>query len=141
MPVQHGAGSLAQGPDRGAIYRIDRERRLIVVTYIGPVTLGIIRAIQGMAARDPEFDASFAVLVDGRRGDFDALSADDLREVARNTPCELPARRAFLVSSQANAALAKSFAEISAADGRPFPFALFDSLEDALRWLWPVRVG
>ena len=135
MSDSRGAGSLAHGIDRGVSYRIDPDRRLIVVTYIGAVTLADIVAAQQMARADPAFDPAFAVLMDGLHADFSALTAQDLAKIASRTPSSQGGRRAILVNSQLNYGLARMFSSISEAQGQPFPVALFDKLEDALRWL------
>lgn len=135
MTERGGAGGLAHGIDRGVTYRIDPDRRLVVVTYIGAVTLDDIRTSQQMARADPAFDPGFAVLMDGLHADFSALSAEDLAKIARTTPSVRGGRRAIVVNTQLNYGLARMFSSISEAQGHGFPFALFDNLEDALRWL------
>jgi hypothetical protein len=135
MPDPGGAGSVVHGIGQGASYRIDRDRQLVVVTYIGPISLDDIRDIQELSRRDPAFDPAFRVLFDGLRGDFSKLSADDLRRIARNTPMGPGARRAFVVNSEVNYGLVRMFGSLSENEGLGFPFALFDSMEAAIRWL------
>ena len=134
-----GTGSLAHGIDRGVSYRIDRDRRLVVVTYIGAVTFEDIRTAQQMARADPAFDPGFAVLMDGLHADFSGLTAQDLAKIAQATPSSQGGRRAMLVNSRLNYGLARMFASISEAQGHGFPVAMFDNLEDAVRWLTDPR--
>lgn len=135
MPDPEGAGSVVHGIGQGASYRIDRDRGLVVVTYVGTITLNDIRDIQDLTRRDPTFDPAFRVLFDGLRGDFSKLTADDLRRIARNTPMGPGARRAFVVNSEVNYGLVRMFGSLSETEGLGFPFALFDNMEAAIRWL------
>lgn len=124
-----------QEHDKVVSYRIDRDRRLVVVTYAGPISLNDIRGIQALSRQDPTFDPGFAVLYDGLRADFNGLSADDLKKIANNTPMQPGARRAFVVNSAVNYGISRMFAALSEAAGSGFPYALFDNLPDAIRWL------
>ena len=135
MSESGGAGSVTHGIDRGVSYRIDPDRRLLVVTYFGAVTLADIRATQDLVRADPQFDASLSMLLDGRRGDFSGLSPDDLRRIAIGTPGRPGTRRAFVVNTQINYGLARMFHSLSAAQGDDFPVALFETVDEALRWL------
>ena len=135
MSDARGAGSVVHGIDHGVSYRIDRDRRLLVVTYIGTVTLEDIRATQDLVRADPLFDASFAMLLDGQHGDFSGLSMADLKRIAGATPGRPGTRRAFVVNSQVNYGLVRMFHALSAAQGDDFPVALFENVEDAVRWL------
>lgn len=126
---------MAHGIEHGVSYRIDPDRRLIVVTYIGAVTFADIVATQQMARADPAFDPAFGVLMDGLHADFSALTAQDLAKIASRTPSSQGGRRAIVVNTQLNYGLARMFGSISETQGRNFPVALFDNLEDALRWL------
>ena len=135
MPGPGGTGSVARGIGQGASSRIDRDRRLVVITYMGAITLDDIRAIQRLSKQDPSFDPTFTVLFDGLSADFSALTADDLRKIARHPPMEPGARRAFVVNSGVNYGLVRMFSSLSEAEGLAFPFALFANMEDAIRWL------
>lgn len=141
MSERGGAGSLTHGIDRGVSYRIDADRRLLVVTYIGKVTLDDIRAAQALVRADPQFDASFSMLLDGSHGDFSGLSPDDLQRIGIGTPGRPGTKRAFVVNTQVNYGLVRMFHSLAAARGDDFPVALFERLEDAVRWLNSAATG
>lgn len=124
-----------QEHDKVVSYRIDRDRRLVVVTYMGTITLNDIRAIQALSRQDPTFDPSFAVLYDGLHADFNGLTPEDLKKIAQNTPMQPGARRAFVVNSSVNYGLSRMFAALSETQGQGFPYALFDNIPDGIRWL------
>ena len=135
MLGQTGAGSIAHSLNRGATYRIDPQRRLIVITYVGAISFDDIRRIQTLAKQDRAFDPLFSVLLDGSHADLSAITDDDLMSIAMNTPMDLTARRAFVVNSAVNRGMAQQFYSLSELRGRSFPFALFDNLEAAIRWI------
>lgn len=139
MPQAVGAGWLVQERDKVVSYRIDRDRRMVVVTYVGAIAMNDIRGIQALSRQDPTFDPSFTVLYDGLRADFNGLSPDDLKKIASNTPMRPGARRAFVVNSAVNYGISRMFAALSEAAGSGFPYALFDNLPDAIRWLTEAK--
>ena len=83
----------------------------------------------------PQFDPSFTMLLHGLHGDFTRLTPDDLRRIASGTPGRPRTKRACVVNTEVNYGLARMFQSLSAAQGDDFPIALFNNMQDAIRWL------
>ena len=135
MPDVVGAGATIETDKKVVAYRIDRARRLVVITYIGEITVEDIVAIQDLSRRDPMFDRTYAVLFDALRADLRRVSLDGLKRIARNTPMAPGAPRAFVVRPGIGYGIARQFAAMSEIGGRGFSMGLFDNMRDALRWL------
>lgn len=67
-------------------YRIDRGRRLVEVVGTGDLTGEEITAIQAEMAADPEFDPTFAALVDFGAANFSAVPPSTARDHAEQHP-------------------------------------------------------
>ena len=134
MQSQVGTGVISNG-SAGARYRIDRDRRLIAVTYVGPVTLEDARNLQELARQDPDFDITNAILIDLVNADLRRFSRDDLIQLARHTPMHHAVRRAFLIDSDDTCRVAKVFSSLDGPEGLRYTFETFEDVAHAIRWL------
>jgi hypothetical protein len=115
-------------------YKIDRQRRLVMTTYSGVLTLTDALGHQQSILNDPDFDPNFSQLFDVTHVTDVQLSADDVRELARKTVFAADSRRAILVNTDLKFGLARMFAVFRDSLGEK-GIRVFRDLEDALDWV------
>jgi hypothetical protein len=123
----------------GAItYHIDRAARLVTVTYVGKVTLAALAASQDQARRDPDFDPTFALLLDYTKADASGIDTAAVKRLANNTPFAPPAPRAFVVADDVGYGLVRMFRAYSELAGRGDMVEVFRDRDEAIRWIASV---
>ena len=115
-------------------YTVDRKRRLLEVTYSGPISKQEIIDHRLRMDVDPRGVSGFDALVDAETSSVQ-LSAAEVRELAlyiRRYP--YPAsRRAIVTSSLVEYGHWRLFETLT--DGGPRQYRVFQSLDDARAWL------
>jgi hypothetical protein len=116
------------------VFRIYKDKRLVVTTATGVVTLA-----EGMANEDsiglhPDFDPTFAHLIDAAGITKADLSTSDLAALARRTTFSSHARKAVLVSSPVLYGLGRVFETYSQLAGSESVHVFKDRFK-ALEWL------
>ena len=117
-----------------AFYKIDKERKLVMSTGSGVLTLADALAHQEQLLKDPDFSPDFSQLLDFTHITGIELSTEDIQRLARTTIFSANSRRAFLVDSDLKFGLARMFAvfrEILGEKG----IQVFRNLDDALDWV------
>jgi hypothetical protein len=120
-------------------YRIDSQRGVVTVTGSGSVTSDEIAAWRAALRRDPEFDPSFAMLVDLRSANLGDVGASDMRWHADVDPFGPASYQAFLVADDADYGAIRiygAYRDLSRQDGS---VRAFRDPEQALAWLDEVR--
>ena len=117
-----------------ASYNIDKERRLVISTVSGVVTLADGLAHQRNLRNDPDFDPSFSQLMDFRQVIRVDLSGEDVRKLAQTTIFSPNSRRAMLVSSDLEYGLARMFEILRETMGER-GIRVFRDLNEALDWV------
>ena len=79
-----------------AFYRIDKQKRLIVSTASGVLTLDDVLKQQQQLLKDSDFDPSFSQLVDFDDVTEVAVATDDVRRMAEKSIFEPGTRRALV---------------------------------------------
>ena len=118
-----------------ATYEIDKQRRLVITTGLGRVTLAEALAHQEQLRKDPDFDPSFSQIMDLTRITDFALEADDIRRLAQKTIFSRESRRAIVASSDLVYGLGRMYEilrEIAGGDG----IRVFRNLDAALDWIF-----
>ena len=90
-------------------YEIDKERRLITSTASGVITLPEIWAHQEKLDKDPDFDPSFAQLLDVTQVTKLKLSSEDVRRVAESNTLSTNTRLAIVATSSLVYGMARMF--------------------------------
>jgi hypothetical protein len=90
-------------------YEIDKERRLVTSTASGVITLPEIWAHQEKLLKDPDFDPSFAQLLDVTQVTKVELSSEDVRRVAESNTLSSNPRLAIVATSAFVYGLARMF--------------------------------
>jgi hypothetical protein len=117
-----------------ALYKIDKERRLVMTTGAGILTMAESLAHQNKLANDSDFDPSFSQLMDFTQVTQIELSTNDIRRLAQRSIFSPQSRRAFIVPSATAYGLARMFEILREAAGE-HGIGVFRSLEEALDWI------
>lgn len=115
-------------------YKIDKERRLVVSTGSGVLTLTDIWAHQEKLLKDPDFDPSFSQLMDVTQVTGLELSSHDVQSVAGKSIFSPNSRQAILVSRDVDFGLARMFEILRGLKGEEGVRVFRDS-DDALDWV------
>jgi hypothetical protein len=122
-------------------YRIDRGRRLVEVVGTGDLTGEEITAIQAEMAADPEFDPTFAALVDFGAANFSAVPPSTARDHAEQHPFDPASPVAVLVASDYDSGMVRLFASFTELMGGDGHVRAFRDRKSALAWIEAVRNG
>jgi hypothetical protein len=115
-------------------YEIDKERRLVTSTASGVITLPQVWAHQEKLLKDPDFDPSFAQLLDVTRVTKVELSSEDVRRVAESNTLSSNPRLAIVATSAFVYGLARMFQifrEMTGEEG----IRVFRDRDEALAWV------
>jgi hypothetical protein len=115
-------------------YSIDRQRRLILSTAEGCVTLDDLKDHQERLLADPRFDPSFDQLIDATGITKLDISADQVRTFASRRIFSAASRRA-IVAAEPHIFGVGRMMEIYHEDAARTAAAVFYSMDDALKWL------
>lgn len=115
-----------------ANYRIDPERRLMMITLAGRVTGDELDAFSERVRHDPAYDPAWAALVDASEMNPAGLSTQALRARAA-VPRRNPTRVAIVAPADVVFGLARMFQMMS--EGRGNHIEVFRGMDDALAWL------
>ncbi len=119
-----------------ATYEIDKQRRLVITTGLGRITLANALEHQEKLRKDPDFDPSFSQIMDLTRITEFALEANDIRRLAQGTVFSRESRRAIIASSDLVYGFGRMFEilrEIAGENG----IRVFRDLDEALDWILP----
>ena len=119
-----------------ATYEIDKQRRLVITTGLGRITLANALEHQEKLRKDPDFDPSFSQIMDLTRITEFALEANDIRRLAQGTIFSRESRRAIIASSDLVYGFGRMFEilrEIAGENG----IRVFRDLDEALDWILP----
>lgn len=117
-----------------ATYEIDKQRRLVISTCLDPLTLADGLAHQEKLLKDPDFDPSFAQLLDCTRVTFSGFAANDIRRLAERNIFSARSRRAIVVSSTLVYGFGRMFEilrEIAGEKG----IRVFRDMDEAVDWI------
>lgn len=117
-----------------AFYKIDKERRLVMSTGAGILTMAETLAHQNKLANDPDFDPSFSQLMDFTQVTQIELNANDIRRLAQRSIFSPQSRRAFIMPNDAAYGLGRMYETFRESAGE-HGIGVFRSLEEALDWI------
>jgi hypothetical protein len=115
-------------------YKIDKERRLVLTSGSGTLTLADARAHQQELSKDPDFDCSFSQIADFTQFTKFDLSSDDIRQMAEMSLFSPQSRRAFIVPNDFAYGLGRMFQILRDLAGEK-GIHVCRSLEEALDWV------
>lgn len=122
-----------------ASYTIDRERRLIITTASGQITMADVNELKSKLLNDPDFDPSYAHLVDMRALSFTNITGDEIRFLAPD-PTAKKLRQAVVVSTDLLYGLGRMLENMREAAGG-FGTRIFRDYDEAVDWLLSKRAN
>jgi hypothetical protein len=117
-----------------AVYKIDKERKLVLSTGSGFVTKEEVFSHQDQILKDPDFDPSFSELADFAQLTDTDIGIGDLRTIAQRDVFSIHSRRAFIVNGDVAFGFAKIFEvyrQLAGAGG----IRVFRTLDEAWDWI------
>ncbi len=117
-----------------ASYIIDKERRLVLSSGTGVLTVEDIQGHMDGLSRDPDFDPDFSQLVDFSQITVVELSPDDIRRFAKRTIFSSQSRRALFVKNDLQFGLARMF-EIHRELNGETGIRVFRNFDEAMDWV------
>ncbi len=115
-------------------YRIDKARRLLLLTATGVVTADEVRAWREAVHNDPDFSPDFRALFDGTAVTKFDLSTDDIHAMVAAAFFAPNARRAFVAKNRLGFGLARMFESLRSMKGET-GIRVFSDRAQALAWL------
>ncbi|HEV2196770.1 MAG TPA: hypothetical protein VGR55_14395 [Candidatus Acidoferrum sp.] len=98
-------------------YKIDKERRLILTTGSGVLTLADAVSHMDKLSKDQDFDPNFSQIVDFTQVTRIELSADDIRRLAQRTIFSPSSRRAFIAPDEVAFGIGRMFQILRGLEG------------------------
>jgi hypothetical protein len=122
---------------------IDRERRLVLTTVWGEITLETIMGHQDALERDAAFDPTFRQLADFTGVTKVLLDAEEIRTAATRRVFSPGSRRAIVTATAEVFGLARMYSTYLELYGGKVDLRVFTDKDEALRWLLegPERAG
>jgi hypothetical protein len=115
-------------------YKIDKERRVVLSSGSGTLTIADAKAHQQRLANDLDFDPSFSQIADFTQFTQFDLSSEDIRQMAEMSLFSPDSRRAFIVPNDFAFGLARMFEILRDLAGEK-GIRVCRSLEEALDWV------
>jgi len=119
-------------------YRILRNLRLVIQFHQGPVEFQPLLSLKQKLLEDPDFDASYPLILDFRRADIlmnlpEVMHYRDLLEEMYRSRNIISSKCATLVSSPRTTAISVSFADTSFTSN--IHYRVFSCMDSATQWL------
>ena len=121
-------------------YKIDTKRKLVLTTGSGVLTLADSLAHQDRLSKDADFSREFSQLIDLVHVTEVALTAEDIRQLAKTAVFSSQSRRAILVNNDLKFGLARMFETFRDLLGEK-GIRVFRNLNDALAWVLDHHTG
>jgi hypothetical protein len=115
-------------------YKIDKERRVVLTSGSGRLTLADSLAHQNRLLNDPDFDPTFSQIADYTQFTQFDLSANDIRQLAERSVFSPQSRRALIVPNDFAFGLGRMFQILRDIAGEQ-GIGVFRNLEEALDWV------
>jgi hypothetical protein len=117
-----------------AFFKIYKERRLVMSTVSGVVTIAEALAHRQILGKHPDFDPTFSQLVDLSNVTKLEFSREDVEKFAQDSIFSLNSRRAALATSDFAYGLARMFEMHRESKGEE-GIRVFRNLDEALDWV------
>ena len=121
-------------------YKIDKQRKLVMTTGSGVLTMADSLAHQDRLSKDADFSREFSQLMDLTHVTGVALSTEDIRTLAKTAVFSPKSRRAILVDTDLKFGLARMFETFRDFHGEK-GIRVFRNLDEALTWVLDHNTG
>jgi len=123
-----------QGSKMPVFYKIDKERKIVMSSGSGVLTIEDIIGHQERLLNDPEFDPSYSQLSDFTHVTKVQLSSEDERLAAKKNIFLHRSRRPLVVKNDVQYGVARMF-EIHRDSAGEVGIRVFRNIEEALSWV------
>jgi hypothetical protein len=113
------------------------DRRLMITRAWGQITLADVRAFRQELSARPEFDPTWAHVVDARDVVQFDISSDEIRRLAETSVLAPSARRAMVATDLALFGLLRMYATLFELQVDGSAVGVFKTLDDAIEWVTP----
>jgi len=113
------------------------DRRLTITRAWGHITLADVRAYQQELGQRPEFDPTWAHVVDARDAVQFDLSSADIRDLATTSALAPSARRAMVATNRATFGLFRMYGTLFELQVDGSVVGVFTTLDEAIEWVTP----
>jgi hypothetical protein len=113
------------------------DRRLMITRAWGHITLADVRAYQQELGQRPEFNPTWAHVVDARDAVQIDLSSQDIRQLAETSVLAPSARRAMVATDRAIFGLCRMYGTLFELQVDGSAVGVFTTLDDAIEWVTP----
>jgi hypothetical protein len=117
-----------------ARYQIDKERRLVITTVWGLLTLADALAHQHSLVKDRDFDPSFSQVMDLTQITQYDVDANDIFKIAQRSVFSPESRRAIIVKDDLSYGFGRMF-EMLRENAGEIGIRVFRHREEALDWV------
>ena len=114
-----------------------RDQRLIITRAWGQITFADVRAYQQELGQRPEFDPTWAHVVDARDVVQFDLSSADIRDLAATSVLAPAARRAMVATDRATFGLFRMYGTLFELQVDGSAVGVFTTLDEAIEWVTP----
>ncbi|HYM78110.1 MAG TPA: hypothetical protein VE377_19195 [Candidatus Dormibacteraeota bacterium] len=131
IPIRSNPPRKSGGMSASCKLVVDAEKQLVVVTFVGRLTVDDVRRYTERLAAHPSFRPSFAEITDLREAEEIDLQAEDFLRLADHVdPFAPEAKRAFVVTTPVQSHAARMHKIL----GSERTIEIFHSFEEADRW-------
>ena len=116
-----------------ADYKIVHDKRLIVVSYSGELTVKDIVDLRVKGMNDPEFNASYHILDDLSAVTSTTISYDNVTQISSGSVAQPGVKRALVAVTDLQLGMANMYKVVSEPSGQIFK--IFKDYDTALEWV------
>ena len=113
------------------------DQRLIITRAWGHITWADVRAYQQELGQRPEFDPTWAHVVDARDSIQVDMSRDEIRQLAETSVLAPSARRAMVASDLAVFGIFRMYGTLFELQMDASAVGVFRTLDEAIEWVTP----
>ena len=113
------------------------DRRLMITRAWDHITMADVRTYQQELGQRPEFDPTWAHVVDARDAVQFDMPSDEIRQLAATSVLAPSARRAMVATDRAIFGLFRMYATLFELQVDGSAVGLFTTLDDAIEWVTP----
>jgi hypothetical protein len=113
------------------------DRRLMITRGWGHITLAEVRAYQQELGHRPEFDPTWAHVVDARDAVQFDISSHEIRQLAATSVLAPSARRAMVATDRATLGLFRMYGTMFELQVDGSAVGVFTTLDEAIEWVTP----
>ncbi|MDH5393874.1 MAG: STAS/SEC14 domain-containing protein [Gammaproteobacteria bacterium] len=114
-------------------YQIFADKKLIIVTYSGALTLEEIMNARKESAADPAFEPVYNVIDDVRAVLSSSINFNEIASISGKSVLNAGVKRALVVSTDLQKGMAHMYKVLSESSGHTFH--IFEDYDQALAWV------